>query len=253
MYCNKCGEKGHVFKECSNPIISCGIILLNTLKLPSDPNQVKVLMVQRKHSMAFTEFTRGKYDLDNLDYIKKLISNMTFEEQNMVKELDFPRLWTNHWGIGRDHHSREFEISMEKFNKLNKTDLFPENLEGFEESEWGFPKGRRQHRESDLNCAMREFAEETNIPRNLFTICKNLKLEETFYGTNNIEYKHSYFIGLINEEIIINKKFTQEQQREICSMDWKTIDDCSNITRPHYIKRKDLLKSLKTIIKTFHT
>lgn len=253
MYCNNCGEKGHVFKECSNPIISCGIILLNIKKLPSNPNQTKVLMVQRKHSMAFTEFTRGKYELDNLDYIKKLLSNMTFEEQQMIKNLDFPKIWTNHWGIGRDHHSREYEISSEKFQKIDRNILFDENTKGFEESEWGFPKGRRQHRETDLNCAMREFAEETNIPRNSYTICKNLKLEETFYGTNNIEYKHIYFISLINQDIPIDLNFTQEQQREICSMDWKTIDDCSNITRPHYIKRKELLETLKTIIKTFHT
>jgi 8-oxo-dGTP pyrophosphatase MutT (NUDIX family) len=242
-----------VFKECPNPIISCGIILLNVEKLPVDPSKVKVLMVQRKHSMAFTEFVRGKYEFNNNEYIKKLISNMTFEEQGMLRDLEFPKIWTNHWGIGRDHHSHEYETSLEKFNRLDKLDLFPMNLEGFSESEWGFPKGRRQHRESDLNCAMREFSEETNIPRNSYTLCKNLKLEETFFGTNGVEYKHIYFISLINQDIPINNNFTQEQQREICSMDWKTIEDCSKFTRPHYIKRKEILNSLKTIIKTFHT
>jgi hypothetical protein len=80
-----------------------------------------------------------------------------------------------------------------------------------------------------------------------------LKLDETFHGTNNIEYRHVYFIGLLNTEINLDTKFTNEQEREICSIKWKSIDECMEITRPHYIKRKDLLKNLRTIVKTFHT
>ena len=95
MHCNNCGEKGHVFRECPNPKTSCGIILLNVKCLPTDNTQVKVLMVQRKHSMAFTEFVRGKYDIVNIEYIKKLISyqgtNQVFnfsneEKMKMIKD-----------------------------------------------------------------------------------------------------------------------------------------------------------------------
>ena len=253
MHCNNCGEKGHVFRECPNPITSCGIILLNVKCLPTDHTQVKVLMVQRKHSMAFTEFIRGKYDIENIEYIKKLISNMTIDEHEILRKYDFSNIWTIHWGIGRDHHSSEYETSLVKFNTLNKDEYFPIGLNGYKESEWGFPKGRRHNRENDISCALREFSEETNISRESFVICKNLKLDETFHGTNNIEYRHVYFIGLLNTEINLDTKFTNEQEREICSIEWKTIDECSEITRPHYIKRKDVLKNLRTIIKTFHT
>ena len=31
------------------------------------------------------------------------------------------------------------------------------------EKDWGFPKGRRNLRESDYDCALREFEEETDI------------------------------------------------------------------------------------------
>ena len=33
----------------------------------------------------------------------------------------------------------------------------------WDEPEWGFPKGRRNFNETDLNCALREFNEETGI------------------------------------------------------------------------------------------
>jgi hypothetical protein len=92
MYCNNCGEKGHAFRDCGHPIMSCGIILLDSSKLPCDPRTVKVLMVRRKHSMAFTEFVRGKYEPRNLIFIKKLLANMTFDEHKLLKTLEFSDL-----------------------------------------------------------------------------------------------------------------------------------------------------------------
>lgn len=38
------------------------------------------LMVQRKDSVAYVEFIRGKYDLSNKTYIEKMFRNMTLEE-----------------------------------------------------------------------------------------------------------------------------------------------------------------------------
>lgn len=251
MYCNNCGEKGHVFRNCKEPIISCGIILIDNPTIPVDPDSIKILMVRRKHSMSFTEFIRGKYDIDNLEFIKVLISNMTHEEQELIKTLNFDELWTNHWGVGRDHHSSEYEISKTKFTKIDITSLICTS--GYDESEWGFPKGRRQHRESDINCAIREFSEETNIQKDQYIICKNLVLEETFNGTNGIQYKHSYFIALAKPSLKLKHIMTDEQSREIAEISWKSLNDCEKTTRPHYIQRPELLKNLRVILKTFHS
>lgn len=251
MYCNNCGEKGHVFRNCKQPIISCGIILIDNPSIPVDPDAIKVLMVRRKHSMAFTEFIRGKYEQDNIEFIKTLISNMTYEEHELLRTLSFDDLWTNHWGVGRDHHSNEYEISKEKFNHLIIQDLI--GSLGYDESEWGFPKGRRQHRESDINCAIREFSEETNIQKDQYILCKNLILEETFIGTNSIEYKHVYFICLAKSTLKIKYLMTDEQSREIAQIAWKSLNDCEKTTRPHYIQRAELLKNLRIILKTFHS
>jgi 8-oxo-dGTP pyrophosphatase MutT (NUDIX family) len=201
--------------------------------------------------MAFTEVIRGKYEIDDKDFIKNLISNMTFEEQDLLKTSNFTELWTIHWGVGRDHHSNEYEISKSKFDLLNITELI--NSQGYNESEWGFPKGRRQHRESDINCAVREFSEETNISKDDYIICKNLVLDETFKGTNNINYKHIYFIALSKDSLKLKYIMTDEQSREISEISWKSLSECEQTTRPHYIQRFELLKNLKIILKTFHS
>ena len=62
--------------------------------------------------------------------------------------------------------------------------------------EWGVPKGRRQNKESDLKCALREFCEETDIKSSNIKIYKNvIPLEEIYIGLNGIEYKHTYFLA----------------------------------------------------------
>jgi len=252
MFCNNCGERGHVFKNCTQAIMSCGLILLNHPRLPTDPDKVKLLMVRRKHSMAYTEFIRGKYEPNNMEYIKKLLSNMTLGEHMMLSSALFSELWTSHWGIGRDQHSHEYEISMKKFNSLAITDILKEVGTGFPESEWGFPKGRRLHSESDIDCATREFTEETNLPRSSYVICKNLILTEEFTGTNGIKYKHTYYIALLREPVDLLKLFTDEQQREVSAIGWKSIANCRNYTRPHHTQREEMLDSLKKIIHTFN-
>ena len=62
----------------------------------------------------------------------------------------------------------------------------------------GFQKGRRNLRESDYDCALREFQEETGFERNEYEILRNIRpVEEIFYGSNNIRYKHVYLYQLI--------------------------------------------------------
>jgi len=251
MHCNNCGKRGHIFKSCRNPITSCGIILINSNKLPIY-QELKILMVRRKDSMAYTEFLRGKYDPDDDEYIKKLLSNMTTDEQTNLISTSFEKLWKIHWGDEDDSYSKEFGNSLVKFNKLNIKDLVF-GVGGYSESEWGFPKGRRTHKENDIECASREFWEETNIPRDYYTICSNLILTETFLGTNNISYTHRYFVGLLEKDIDITKDMSESQKKEISAIEWKSINECRSVTRPHYIERNKLLENLENIVNTFNT
>ena len=55
-YCNNCGKLGHISKNCDKPITSYGVILYNI-----DENNVhKIIMINRKDSLCYIEFIRGK-------------------------------------------------------------------------------------------------------------------------------------------------------------------------------------------------
>ena len=257
MYCNNCGREGHVFRTCKDPIISCGIILLRgifePLVLPNDPKIISALMVKRKDSMSFVEFIRGKYEVSDLDYVKKLVSNMTMSEQTAICEESFETLWTKLWGNSRDTFGAEYDISLDKFNRLDKKSIVLEAISMYREPEWGFPKGRRMRGESDLDCAVREFFEETNIPREAYVIDERLCFTEIFTGTNGVQYKHVYYVGLLTNSKVINlkQKLTAVQRREVSAVDWKTLTECKLVTRIHYTQRKKIIEDIERVITTY--
>ena len=83
IYCNNCGIKGHMYKDCKFPIISCGNLIYRT-----DCEKPKILMIQRKDSLCYIEFIRGKYDTYNIKYIQILIDKCTKEEFSELKKLN---------------------------------------------------------------------------------------------------------------------------------------------------------------------
>jgi len=254
MYCNNCGQQGHVFRTCKDPIISCGVLLLRGLyepmKLPADPKAVSVLMVKRKDSMSYVEFIRGKYDLDNMSFVEKLISNMTQLEQKWITEESFETLWNKLWGNGRDSHGLEFDLAQERFNSLDKKAIVSKCPSKYRDPEWGFPKGRRMKGESDLDCAIREFFEETNIPKEAYKVMPEVYFTEVFRGTNDVLYKHVYYLALLENSKVMNikQKLTLSQRREVSAVDWKTLSESKMITRAHYTERKRIIDEVSTYV-----
>jgi 8-oxo-dGTP pyrophosphatase MutT (NUDIX family) len=210
-------------------------------------------MIRRKDSMSFAEFMRGKYDPENIPYVSTLIKNMTLKEQAAVASDTFETLWRQMWGD--DRMTSDYVQSREKFHLLDRVALMQQNISEYTEPEWGFPKGRRMRGESDLTCAIREFDEETNIPRESFVVLKNIILTETFMGLNNVQYKHVYFVALLKDPSLVNlsQKLTPVQRREISGIGWKTFPEAQALVRPHHVERKNMLEQLQSVIETFES
>jgi ADP-ribose pyrophosphatase YjhB (NUDIX family) len=255
MYCNNCGNKGHVFKTCKDPVTSCGLLLLRGLStpltLPSEPANTSILMVKRKDSMAYMEFIRGKYAPTNVEYIQRLMKNMTKQEQSQIINEEFDTLWTKLWGAGRDTRSAEYFTAKENYDLIDRKKLIEESPSAFTEPEWG----RRSKGETDLECAVREFWEETNIPADAYEILPMTTFTEIFTGTNDVKYKHVYYIALLKDATLLpnEKSLTSMQRREVSEVGWKTIAEAKQITRPHYTERKKILSQLERTIQKFES
>ena len=56
------------------------------------------LLIQRKHSLSFIEFIRGRYELSNPEKINKKINLMSNKEIQIIKNAaNFTELWENLW------------------------------------------------------------------------------------------------------------------------------------------------------------
>jgi 8-oxo-dGTP pyrophosphatase MutT (NUDIX family) len=213
--------------------------------------ETRILMIRRKDSMSFAEFMRGKYDPEDISYVSTLVKNMTLKEQASIASDSFESLWRQMWGD--DRMTNDYVQSRERFHQLDRMSLMRNNISEYTEPEWGFPKGRRMRGESDLACALREFDEETNIPRDSFVVLKNMILDETFMGLNHVQYKHVYFVALLKQPdmVNVNQKLTPVQRREISGIGWKTFGEAEALVRPHHVERRGMLEQLKSVIETF--
>lgn len=273
IICCNCGGVGHVYARCNHPVTSYGIICYR-LSYNRDERRLvpEYLMVQRKDSLSFVEFMRGKYDVQNLEYMMKLFSNMIEEERQKIAALDFDELWKELWQdpVGKSF-VREYNSSKEKFHLLQKgfylntekKGLILVNLEylvqnttpKLQETEWGFPKGRRNFsNEDDHRCALREFKEETGMYLQNIQFVRDLKpFEEIFTGSNKVRYKHVYYIAKYNafpfrKSFDLSANVRKHQAKEIKAVQWFPYEEAQKKIREHNIERKELLKRVNSVI-----
>ena len=257
--CNNCGKQGHQFYQCKMPIISYGLIVFR--KLPHFERQY--LMIRRKHSFGFIDFIRGKYILNNIEHLQIIFNEMSFSEKKNIQTHDFETLWQMMWGIQDDRHHSQLKIeeitSQTKFNTLKNG--YINDLTGqlitldylinsshtrWIETEWEFPKGRRNTQEKDLDCALREFEEETGILKKNIKIIENLlPFEEMFIGSNHKSYKHKFFLGYIENT---DANLNNFQENEVSKIEWKTLNECLESIRPYNLEKKQLIINIDIIL-----
>jgi 8-oxo-dGTP pyrophosphatase MutT (NUDIX family) len=257
IYCGNCGKKGHTFKMCKEPVTSFGVIAFRVLP----DNTPEYLMICRKDSFGFVEFMRGRYSIEKIDYLTVLISEMTEYERKQILTNDFDTLWKKLWmNQLSPNFKTETNEARKSFNTIKKI-KGPKNFLNlhksipmkWQEPEWGFPKGRRNLKEKDIDCAIREFTEETMISKDEILLFKNIKpLEEVFMGTNNVKYRHSYFIAKCDPEVDINVSETDKvQMAEVSDMRWLTFDKAKAKIREYSDEKIRILTQLDNIINNF--
>ena len=256
--CNNCGKQGHQFHQCKLPITSYGIILFR-----SSDKGPQFLMIRRKDSFGYIDFIRGKYMPNNLEHLQSMFNEMSVNERAQIEANEFDTLWRKMWGESYNlyQYKNEESLSRRKFEMLRKgvvintvevslRTLINESKTSWNETEWEFPKGRRNFQEKDLECALREFEEETGYRSSDVTVIENLMpFEEIFIGSNHKSYKHKYFVGFSDK---INGPFVPSfQKSEVSKLEWKTVDECNDSIRPYNLEKKKLIVNISRILKEY--
>jgi len=225
-------------------------------------------MIRRKDSFGYIDFIRGKYSPYNIEQLQHTINEMSIEEKQQIINEPFNKLWTNMWGNTSENQFRNEEnISIKKFElitngvyinnvKITLRDLVDRSDTNWTETEWEFPKGRRNPQEKDLDCGLREFEEETGYSINNIYIIENiLPYEEIFIGSNHKSYKHKYFLAYMKEsknqekdDIINLQKY---QKTEVSKLAWKTYDECLKAIRPYNLEKKKIITNINQLLQQY--
>ena len=282
-HCNNCGKTGHLFHQCKLPITSYGVIVYRISE-----KGIQFLMIRRKDSFGYIDFIRGKYIPYNIEQIQNCVNEMSVMEKERILNEPFDVLWKNMWGnVNMNQFRAEEYMSYKKYNKLingiviynnhnnhnndfNASDISGNNNENnsniqkitlehlvcnsntsWEETEWEFPKGRRNHMEKDLDCALREFEEETGYSKKDVTIVENIiPFEEIFIGSNHKSYKHKYFVAFMQKNIP-QYDMQNYQKTEVSKLEWKTIEECMNCIRPYNLEKKKLIQNVHKMLEEY--
>jgi 8-oxo-dGTP pyrophosphatase MutT (NUDIX family) len=278
IYCVNCGECGHVIKNCKGPITSFGVIIFKIVKNEKEekndiPNnlksnlyllksnkyispfkkvypKIKFLMIQRKDTMSYIDFLRGKYPLEEPEktqMLKVQFSEMTKDERQSLEKLTFDELWENLW-INKSSrlYKNEKMYSKNRYLEVNIKELLETTKSNWELQEFGFPKGRRNIKETNVACAEREFFEETGYEKQMYQFIKDFPIvDEEFLATNNVVYKHKYYLLKLKEEFIdYIPELSQTQECEVKSVGWYTIDECLTLIRNYDDKKKEIIQNV---------
>lgn len=267
--CINCGKRGHLYATCNQPVTSIGIICYRNKVVPSIIKSAlrierEYLFIRRRDSLGYVDFIRGKYDTRQRVYLQNIIDEMTIDEKYKIITTDFDTLWCDFWGKNsKCHYRSEEDVSRRKFNELkagvyNNNErytlkmLVKESKTKWTEPEWGFPKGRRNQNERDIDTALREFEEETGIKSEHIELFENvIPYEEIFMGSNFKSYNHRYFVAHMRNNK--NVDTSQYGRVEVSKVQWLSLTDAKNHIRCYNREKFDILKRVDNVLNTFYS
>ncbi len=277
--CVNCGNTGHLFRECRGPVTSFGIVAfryhpeglpptLGFRKRPfllcekhkndsavqemneSADGKLSYLMIQRKDSIGYIDFIRGKYQDER--GLEQLISEMTCEERFRIANWSFHEIWEHCWLNKQSRlYREEYQRAYSKFISVDIQKYLTQIECTYSDTEVCFPKGRKDKVETNIQASIREFCEETGLSENDFFVLPVPPVEETFVGTNGVRYKHVYYLAQVSESLqdptVNNANITQSG--EVKNVAWVSFTQARRLIRSYDEAKLNVLNEVHLFLR----
>ena len=204
-----------------------------------DDSQIYYLIYQRRDTYGFMDFMRGLWNDDTKMY--SLLSMISKDERKRLLNYNFDDLWEDLWmshspdptGIyvaGKERARKKFYLVKEKVYAFLQN---PTNAVVCD-APWGFPKGKKNSKEGDIECAKREFFEETRIDPVNINILTDLGIIIENYVADNDKYYTTFYYIAETSNILPVKHMptpgcirTSAVSDEVANLIWATYSDSS--------------------------
>lgn len=212
---------------------------------------LEILLVKKRVSYAFNTFIHGHYRSDNSAELIGLFSGMTNDEKHDILSLNFSYVWYRAW-LDTAQSSAMYHTMKQKYENT----FLPDNgaklrrlmkLSRTSHRMWEIPKGRKKSSmESEIHCAIREFAEETGVSKSKYKITSDIKQYQ--YVDDGVEYVNKYVIAIAIAPIspVVNLD-NRDQSGEINEVRWMSMQDILMIDKSGSLVR--ITRGIFNIIK----
>lgn len=251
-------------KDKSKPRNSAGIALC---RYNFKKRNIEILFVKKRCTYWYTTFVLGRYYTRDDKRLLYMLSRMTPEEKLIILTMDYKTIWDHNWQTHNYNpkfknrkpiaQPESYEIKKSKFEDLIK-DHGNRLRTLISQSKnrpliWEIPKGRKvSDTENDVECAVREFQEETNIPKECYTFLPVNPI--TFsHRDSDVNYVNKYYIAIPIVPIKCRLNFDMlDQISEIIDVKWFTeqetiLNNCAytNLLHKMFLICKKMNLSLK--------
>jgi 8-oxo-dGTP pyrophosphatase MutT (NUDIX family) len=175
---------------------------------------------------------------------------MTSAEKEKITKRDWEDLYEEVcFYKSNKYYSRERKHAREMYQSLDIGDIFDTTESEFEEPEWEFPKGRKYSYETEKECALREFREETNIHHSDLVLL-DMTFKEAFIGTNKRKYTNQYYVGVVTQSAIepYIDPMSRNQVSEIGDVEWLDFEEAKSRIRVFHKRKKEILTELQEFL-----
>lgn len=189
----------------------------------------EILLICKRYTYAYNLFVHAKYNSNSAAALIDLFNGMTVDEKLDILSLNFTQIWYRVWlnsAVSSNYYmaKNKFESTFLPDNGVRLRKLIAKSQSAAKI--WEIPKGRKKNKnEPEINCAIREFTEETGISK------KSYKLYPLAYRTYSyidagVRYTNTYYFAFTKYNIEPRINFgLQDQIDEICDIKWMSIEE----------------------------
>lgn len=171
--------------------------------------EYEILMIQKRCTYYYVMFVLGKYNVSNNKRLMYLFNGMSNQEKVTIMSMDFSLIYYHMFLTRPESVGRGPSDELAKYMGLKKhfECAFLEDggikLRAFISSSqnrgfvWEIPKGRKyRHDEKDIDCAIREFTEETGIKPEDYKLLLHIPPKTMSYVDAGVRYVYYYYIAI---------------------------------------------------------
>lgn len=218
----------------------------------------ELLLVRKRNSYNFIAFVFGNYSIHDDIRLKELFNGMTAQEKIDILSMRFDLLWYKICLVVPEQYMPKYDLSsVESITKthtvlkksksgFNNAQLYIRKKSQFDQTFttqsgrerllqlinnttniellWEIPKGRKNTGETDIECSIREFSEETGISLGNYSIIFDTPPTSEVFQHANTKYIHTYYTAYMNEmNDDLNTFQVDNINREVSYMGWYSL------------------------------